>query len=938
VTYFEVVRRVSDSTKVGDYQDGYWDLYQRFLQDDKSFSRPAIEVIVNDTDLIVDEGICGAGELGSLEWESVSRLRTGLVVGAVQSGKTASMLGVIAKAIDQEVDIVVVLSGTRKALWQQTYFRIARHLGFESQSDNSNLLPNLSSIIMDPDLDCAKRYTLTPRDATRKIANGQPLIIVVMKHNQHIREVSEFLNKRVFPQVKKEMPKRKLHLLVIDDEADDGSVLDAVVEKSNDSVHKQIPRSICQIWDPNSFQNGPSGLDLYTTYIGYTATPAAILLQESVNPLYPRQFIAALRTPGKSGKATPRELTFMAGDDPRSWYTGGDVYYKQLDGTTPLIRTISPNEDPESVLVEAIRSYLVAGALRLWQHLKATNQDAPPSGPFATRHEALQKLPEPHSMLVHPSGEMESHFAAAARIISWAHGLNMANASDLVRGSTLGLDGPGIKADLEEHLDLWEEEFSKLLDSSQQLYKVLAVPAASSSPTPSWIELKRLIKEHLLATVKISIVNSSDESDDYPDFDLTKDGEGWASPRNLNTIFVAGNIMSRGLTIEGLNTTLFLRGADDPAADTQMQMQRWFGYRGDHLGSCRIFVYEDQLKRFGEYHDADRALRTQILRSMNEGSWNSDVALVIEGLDWKATGKIAQISKTPLFPGYKPFVTYSNPETEIDPNFSYLERVFAENASTAVQVKQNSTPIGQILEEPLDLLETAQILDGLFYPNGPGILETFSPDKWKGAENLFPDNLPLDIGRIPLLRYHDEHEGGKFGWPTNKNPHDIAAYLRFWSCCLDFKVEGLYQVDRLRKRWNDIEAESLRAIQPHFYVGIKFGDGEELDTTISDRFRASKRGAKSEWGSRGRQGNYAGDEFFDFHHYQRDNSRLDTLLTKPERSREIGDPGLVLFYVSKVPGSGRYPVVNFGVCIPPGGPDLIAATSSNRKKGANPST
>jgi hypothetical protein len=41
-------------------------------------------------------------------------------MGSVQSGKTASMLGVSALAIDNGIDIIVVLAGTRLSLWRQT--------------------------------------------------------------------------------------------------------------------------------------------------------------------------------------------------------------------------------------------------------------------------------------------------------------------------------------------------------------------------------------------------------------------------------------------------------------------------------------------------------------------------------------------------------------------------------------------------------------------------------------------------------------------------------------------------------------------------------------------------------------------------------------------------------------------------------------------------
>jgi hypothetical protein len=56
--------------------------------------------------------------------------------------------------------------------------------------------------------------------------------------------------------------------------------------------------------------------------------------------------------------------------------------------------------------------------------------------------------------------------------------------------------------------------------------------------------------------------------------------------------------MARGLTLEGMTTALFQRSSANPLADTQMQMQRWFGYRGSYIELCRVFASSDQLSLF----------------------------------------------------------------------------------------------------------------------------------------------------------------------------------------------------------------------------------------------------------------------------------------------------------------------------------------------------
>ena len=92
------------------------------------------------------------------------------------------------------------------------------------------------------------------------------------------------------------------------------------------------------------------------------------------------------------------------------------------------------------------------------------------------------------------------------------------------------------------------------------------------------------------------MINSDERADDRPEFTVQHADDGWRAPRNLSTIFVSGNVMARGITLEGLSTTVFTRAANEPLADTQMQMQRWFGYRGSYIELCRVMVSPAQLR------------------------------------------------------------------------------------------------------------------------------------------------------------------------------------------------------------------------------------------------------------------------------------------------------------------------------------------------------
>ena len=75
------------------------------------------------------------------------RLRKGMVVGSVQSGKTASMMGVSGSILDHKTRIIVLLSGTKTALWHQTLLRFYKDL---DNSDNEFLKRKTRKIIPTP--------------------------------------------------------------------------------------------------------------------------------------------------------------------------------------------------------------------------------------------------------------------------------------------------------------------------------------------------------------------------------------------------------------------------------------------------------------------------------------------------------------------------------------------------------------------------------------------------------------------------------------------------------------------------------------------------------------------------------------------------------------------------------------------------------------------
>ena len=61
--------------------------------------------------------------------------------------------------------------------------------------------------------------------------------------------------------------------------------------------------------------------------------------------------------------------------------------------------------------------------------------------------------------------------------------------------------------------------------------------------------------------------------------------------RGEHVIAVGGDKLSRGLTLDGLSVSYYLRASQ--MYDTLMQMGRWFGYRDGYLDVCRIYTTQE---------------------------------------------------------------------------------------------------------------------------------------------------------------------------------------------------------------------------------------------------------------------------------------------------------------------------------------------------------
>lgn len=911
-----------------------------------SLSQTARDVLEADSRLIVQD--CIPGPSCTERWPD-TRVRTGVVVGAVQSGKTGSMMALAALLLDEGTDILVILAGTRVALWRQTYERVLSQLDGSTPATAADrwsarlFVPQPAALQQGAERPAPAAYmaSAAPR-VEDALCRGRPVILVLPKVEAHLLAASRTLQERITRF--RPTTRRPVHMVVMDDEADDASVLDATDSKT-------IPRRIEMLWaDKKRGETSQPGL--FATYVAYTATPQANFLQQSHNPLAPRSFCAALRAPYKSGapSGSRRYTTFAEPAGVTRFYCGGELFYNEPfsapyaafcratkypspeDAATPEHHERRVRATSDRMLLDGLRAYLVAAAIRAMQ-AQRSGKLLPSEIPSALTPAEKARLPSPTCMLVHPSARQDLHLDEARRLVLLSSGADPDDpqqSAHLRDRDDLAIDVAALRASLED-VDLWRTHFDGY---HATLREISTWPGAGDLYLPApgqWSDVAAVLSEHVLPYVQLRIINSNPASDDRPQFDLQALASGAVGPPpDLLTIFVSGNVISRGITIEGLTTTVFTRPASEPAADTQMQMQRWFGYRGSHVHLCRVLAYDDQLQLFRMYHEHDTAMRSEILASMDRGELEAPES-VLQGPRSLATAKVAS-ERLPLHPGATPSVRLIEADDfdSAASNAAVLAEVLDEGSWK--DIGPAGKPRGRIRTEPVSLATAACLLERLRYAAyDPGCLNDARFKRWAALE----DQLGLMNYERPLFRPPNRLARSVEVEPDGC-PYSIAAYLRLWEAALRrTRCDGLYPSDREGTPWA-LDQPMMKS--PVFYIGVAFGEqGPSRWDVLRERgviamtrgeAKGTPRRVNTLWGRRGEGGKYHGDQLFDYNHH---GATPPSLHGGAPVWRPRGHPGLLLFHVVR---SQNLDAVTAGLAIPHGGPEQFAALPAHVQRTA----
>jgi hypothetical protein len=535
----------------------YWDRYKRLLNSARF--PPQVIRSMNDISDQVLNHLENPKKDGS--WD-----RRGMVVGHVQSGKTANYTALMCKAADCGYRVIIVLAGMLNSLRNQTQERIdAGFIGMNSarRLENVEFGEKLVGVGKIDDGRIPVSFTTSKQDfntaTARQIsmnldALNEPLMLVIKKHKGTLNNLIKWLTHNN-PHNLKDHP-----MLLIDDEADHASINTKKGDTEVTAINGKI-RELLHIFDRSA-------------YVGYTATPFAnIFIDPDADndmlgdDLFPRDFIHSLDPPDNYfGPAKIFE------ED------GGSITVREVidnENFLPLRHNIDfePFELPAS-LKEAIQSFILARAIRL----------------IRKHHDKKH-----NSMLINVS-----RFTAVQSKIKLLVEEYLIELQQAIRNHSKLPESEALK---NSKLSNIKEVWKKVFPESNQ----------------TWKEIQQKLKD-AVSPIGVIEVNSSSAAEplDYSERNY---------PNGRNVIAVGGLNLSRGLTLEGLTVSYFLRNSI--MYDTLMQMGRWFGYRDGYADICRIYMTPEAASWYGHISDVTEELREEFRRMKRANMTPRDFGLCV---------------------------------------------------------------------------------------------------------------------------------------------------------------------------------------------------------------------------------------------------------------------------------------------------------------------
>lgn len=699
----------------------FWNRYRSFLQDEKGFAPDTISKLDRLTDRVLDGLFDPAA--------NVQIDKRGMVVGQVQSGKTSNYTGLICKAADAGFKLIIVLTGIHENLRSQTQLRLDEgFLGFDTRntrafntsvvkigvgnfgSDNC-IAHSITSSEHKADFNANKFNSLGINFGTT-----DPILIVTKKHFGILENLERWLS--LHTDVNGLIHDKSA--LIIDDEADNASINTNKADRDPTTINRRI-RGLLSCFRKSA-------------YVGYTATPFAnIFIPKEDDNLFPRDFIVNIPPP--SNYIGPKKVFgFSISEED-----------EESDNVLPIINRINdhtifvpdrhkkddqlPSHLPNSLKL-AIRCFVLTCAVRRFR--KQTNVH--------------------NSMLVHVS-----------RFQRWQDHI-----TELVQNQ-FDYYKRGIDQKDKDIIELFRSTFEDDQEAyrcyptvSDQILKSSLGDIDPSIKTHSWSD----ILPHLYdATSRIevrAIHGGSGEALDYYDH---RDG--------LSVIAIGGNKLSRGLTLEGLTVSYYLRSSK--MYDTLMQMGRWFGYRPGYVDLCRLFTSRELNEWYCHITHASEELRAEFDYMADvAGSTPEQYALKVRThpgseIYISASNKLRSTINIVISHAGRLVESYEfKKDTKvIDHNFDITQKYFSSLPEDYIVKSNNFVWFDRPANEINDFLGQFQTLENL---------KAYDPQNLIRFINSQQQNGELTHWRVALMS--KRNAANSFDFEIADSPQNIGAFIR----------------------------------------------------------------------------------------------------------------------------------------------------------------
>ncbi|NDK57689.1 Z1 domain-containing protein [Pontibacter fetidus] len=654
-------------SKKSDIKWSFWHRYVMYLQ--KKIAPSTLNKLDNLTDDILDR-IIDPKTPGP--WD-----KRGMVVGQVQSGKTGNYIGLINKAADAGFKLIIVLAGMHDSLRSQTQIRVDEgFLGFNTQtamnfSNAGNRIgvgqfnKNLPAHALTTSRLNGDFKAQAAQSSGVNIRGTDPIILVVKKNASILKNLVSWLSVRGDRTPDGKIIIRDLPFLLIDDEADNASI--NVDPKKVSTINGSI-RALLSLFEQSA-------------YVGYTATPFANIFIPLLNEdqtkglnlkikdfefsvgqdLFPRDFI--INIPAPSNYIGPSKVFGLpAASSSEESQEPLPIVVRISDYTdfvpdkhkkgNPLPTTL-----PET-LKYAIKCFILSCAAR-----------------------RVRKQANSHnSMLIHVS-----------RYINWQDRISsLVDAELKFYQRQIEFNQGSIIKDLRK---IWIEEFEP------KTHQVISQTHTYTDPEIKPISWARVKAELFNAGSKIEVRAVHGDKNvagltyhnispiDY----FTSEQQG----NYLSVIAVGGDKLSRGLTLEGLTISYYLRASK--MYDTLMQMGRWFGYRPGYADLCRLFTSNELVDWFRHITIASEEMRSEFdyMFLLNETPRNY-------GLKVRTHPGVLKITAANKFRHKQIMMLSYSGELEQTYNFKIDQRLFTNNFKAATELikalGKTSAPVNSLVD------------------------------------------------------------------------------------------------------------------------------------------------------------------------------------------------------------------------------------------------